>query len=193
MEAACQVDEDQGSCLDEFLSKLQTFHLEFDAYCVRVVKKHDGLYFEDGWFQLRRFYSIWFGGWVSLTYINPKLMSITVLTRWGSEVKYPLNVPPLKRLLVNGSDASGVGSSASDTSFNPRLYPKCFARSYFKEMTAYDVDSGILILPWYAFGESAFANVYSDLVLEDYTGAQYKCHLKFGVDASGEFCCKITL
>ncbi|GAU37908.1 hypothetical protein TSUD_163450 [Trifolium subterraneum] len=183
MEAACQVDEYQGSCLDEFLSKLQTFHLEFDAYCplarlprcfvrefghlvascvilrdpnlnefeVRVLKKHDGLYFEDGWFQLRRFYNIWFGGWVSLTYINPKLMSIAVLTRWGSEVKYPLSVPPLKRLLVNGSDAFEVGSSASDTSFNPRLYPKCFARSYFKELTAYNFD----------------------------------------VDTNGEFCCKV--
>ncbi|GAU39652.1 hypothetical protein TSUD_18330 [Trifolium subterraneum] len=136
MEALQDIDEEHISCLDEFVAKLQTFHMEFDAYSplgrlprsfvrefgnlidrcmvlrdpnlneieVRVVKRPDGLYFEEGWPSLRRIYNIWFGGWVAITYVNPKLLAITVTTQWESEVKYPLHSPPLKFWYV---DAGG--------------------------------------------------------------------------------------
>ncbi|GAU39684.1 hypothetical protein TSUD_320970 [Trifolium subterraneum] len=223
MEALHQIDGEQSPCLDDFVSKLQTFHLEFDAYSplgrlprsfvrefgnlidqyvvlrdpnlneieVRVVKRPDGLYFEEGWLELKKTYNIWFGGWVTITYVNPKLLAITLMTRWESEVKYPLHSPPLKLMLARVGNNHEMDSSSSTTFSSGCLYPKWFLRSYFKELTNYDVHSGILILPWYAFGQSAFAYVYSDLVLEDYTGARYQCNLQFGVDADGEFCCKV--
>jgi hypothetical protein len=46
-------------------------------------------------------------------------------------------------------------------------------------------------LPWYGFGESAFAFVFSDLILVDNAGVQYKCGLKFGVNGSGELSCNV--
>jgi hypothetical protein len=41
-------------------------------------------------------------------------------------------------------------------------------------------------LPWCGFGESAFAHVFSDLILVDNAGNQYMCVLKIDVDSSGE-------
>jgi hypothetical protein len=34
MEALQDIDQEHISCLDEFVAKLQTFHMEFDAYSV---------------------------------------------------------------------------------------------------------------------------------------------------------------
>jgi hypothetical protein len=41
-------------------------------------------------------------------------------------------------------------------------------------------------LPWCGFGESAFAHVFSDLILVDNARNQYMCVLKIDVDSSGE-------
>jgi hypothetical protein len=48
------------------------------------------------------------------------------------------------------------------------------------------------VLPWYCFGESAFAFVFSDLILVDNAGSQYNCDLKFGVNGSGELSCHVS-
>jgi hypothetical protein len=46
------------------------------------------------------------------------------------------------------------------------------------------------VLPWFGFGETAFAFVFSDLVL---VGVQYKCDLKLGVDgAIPELACHVS-
>jgi hypothetical protein len=47
-------------------------------------------------------------------------------------------------------------------------------------------------LPWYEFGQSAFAFVFSDLILTDDGGNQFKCAVKFGVDARGRLSCKVS-
>jgi hypothetical protein len=36
-------------------------------------------------------------------------------------------------------------------------------------------------LPWCGFGKSAFAFVFSDLILVDNAGNQYECNVKIGV------------
>jgi hypothetical protein len=49
------------------------------------------------------------------------------------------------------------------------------------------------VLPWFGFGETAFAFVFSDLVLVDAAGVQYKCDLKLGVDgAIPELACHVS-
>ncbi|MCI38379.1 hypothetical protein A2U01_0059607, partial [Trifolium medium] len=75
---------------------------------VHVMKKSDDLHFEEGWFGLRDVYDIWFGAWVTFTYVNPKLLTISLTTRCGTEVKYPTKV---------GGDR-GLGSSTLTTSSN---------------------------------------------------------------------------
>ncbi|GAU43354.1 hypothetical protein TSUD_283090 [Trifolium subterraneum] len=161
MEALQDIDEEHISCLDEFpLGRLpRSFVREFGNLIdrcvvlrdpnlneieVRVVRRPDGLYFEEGWPSLRRIYNIWFGGWVAFTYVNPKLLAITVRTRWESEVKYPLHSPPLKCMLTRVGNNHGLDSSSSGDFPSGRLFPKCFVRSYFKQLTCYDVQSGIL-------------------------------------------------
>jgi hypothetical protein len=44
-------------------------------------------------------YDIPFSAWVTFTYIDPKLLTIKIVTRWGEEVKYPACNTPLRRLL----------------------------------------------------------------------------------------------
>jgi hypothetical protein len=48
------------------------------------------------------------------------------------------------------------------------------------------------VLPWQGFGDSAFAFVFSDLILVDNSGKQYKCGVKFGVDVGGELACNVS-
>ncbi|WJX12023.1 hypothetical protein P8452_02563 [Trifolium repens] len=69
---------------------------------------------------------------------------------------------------------------------------KSLIRSYVKDLTLYDIHSGVLVLPWQGFGDSAFAFVFSDLILVDNSGKQYKCGVKFGVDVGGELACNVS-
>ncbi|MCH81821.1 hypothetical protein A2U01_0002614, partial [Trifolium medium] len=125
------------------------------------------------------------------TYVNPKLLNISLTTRWGTDVKYPFHDPPLSHMLTRTDSDPKLGSSTLLRSCNGPVLPRSFVCSYLKKLTAYDVESGILVLPWYGFGESAFAFTFSDLVLVDHTGARYPCSINFGVDAQGELACKV--
>ncbi|CAJ2672072.1 unnamed protein product [Trifolium pratense] len=81
-------------------------------------------------------------------------------------------------------------SMVAGVSSNPIVPTRSFTRSYFKKLTSYDVESGILILPWYGFGEFAFAFTFSHIVLVDHIGCRYPCSLEFSVDDDGELACK---
>ncbi|GAU42519.1 hypothetical protein TSUD_376470 [Trifolium subterraneum] len=118
MEALQDIDEEHISCLDEFVAKLQTFHMEFDAYSPLG--------------RLPQSFVREFGNLIDRCVVlrDPNLNEIEVRV-----VRRP-----------DGDFPSG------------RLFPKCFVRSYFNQLTCYDVQSGIL----------------------------------FGVDAGGEFCCKVS-
>ncbi|XP_045831383.1 uncharacterized protein LOC123922734 [Trifolium pratense] len=117
-------------------------------------------------------------------------MSLT--TRWGTDVKYPFHDPPYKHMLVTTGTNSRIGTSTNlRTSSNVLVLPRSFVRTYLKKLTLYDVQSGILVLPWYGFGEFAFAFTFNELVLVDHTGCRYPCHMQFGVDSEGELACKV--
>ncbi|PNX98285.1 hypothetical protein L195_g021527, partial [Trifolium pratense] len=47
------------------------------------------------------------------------------------------------------------------------------------------------VLPWYGFGEFAFAFTFNELVLVDHTGRRYPCRIQFTVDSNGELACKV--
>ncbi|XP_045791435.1 uncharacterized protein LOC123886140 [Trifolium pratense] len=160
---------------------------------VRVLRKCNEMFFEQGWLVLRDFYNLWFGAWLRIRYANPRLLAISLTSRWGIEVPYPLHDPPSKHMLASVGIHSKIGlSTVAGVSSNPVVPPKSFTRSYFKKLTSYDVDSGILILPWYGFGEFAFAFTFSNIVLVDHTGCRYPCSLQFAVDDDGELACKVS-
>jgi hypothetical protein len=66
---------------------------------VRVNKKSNKLYFDEGWSIIKDVYDILLGAWVSFAYVNSKLLLIRLMTRWGTEVEYPSYNPHLKYLL----------------------------------------------------------------------------------------------
>ncbi|XP_045809895.1 uncharacterized protein LOC123904251 [Trifolium pratense] len=163
-----------------------------NEFQVRVLKKCNEMYFEQGWLVLRDFYDIWFGAWVSFTYINLKLLIIRLTTRWGTNVKYPFHDPPHKHMLATTGTNSNIGTSTDlRTSSNVLVLPRSSVRTYLKRLTLYDVQSGILVLPWYGFGEFAFAYTFNELVLVDHVGCRYPCRVQFGVDSEGELACKV--
>ncbi|XP_045802509.1 uncharacterized protein LOC123896121 [Trifolium pratense] len=178
-----------GDLVDEHVILQDPNHNEIE---VRVLKKCSEMTFEQGWTTVRDFYHLWFGGWLSFKYVSPKLLAISLMTRWGNEVVYPFHDPPFKQLLANGGVGPKICSATlPKISSNPFVFPMSFRRSYFKRLTTYDVESGILVLPWYGFGEFAFAFTFSKLVLVDHTGCRYPCSIQFSVDDNGELACKV--
>ncbi|XP_045794032.1 uncharacterized protein LOC123888912 [Trifolium pratense] len=160
---------------------------------VRILKKGSEMYFEQGWMVLRDFYNLWFGAWLKFRYVNPRLLVISLTSRWGIEVPYPLHDPPFKHMLATfGIQPKIDQSTVAGVSSNPIVPTRSFTRSYFKKLTSYDVESGILILPWYGFGEFAFAFTFSHIVLVDHMGCRYPCSLEFSVDDDGELACKVS-
>ncbi|GAU45372.1 hypothetical protein TSUD_89920 [Trifolium subterraneum] len=159
---------------------------------VHVTRKSNKLYFDKGWSELKHIYDLSFGAWVTFGFVNPKFLTIRIITRWGVEVKYPIHSPPLKRLL----DRTDLDNSPSPHLLRPSLnicVPSgSFVRTFVKKITPTDIHYGILVLPWRGFGEFAFAFGYSDLVLVDCLGEHYPCKLTIGVDAEGEYACKVS-
>jgi hypothetical protein len=204
-----------GDQIDSRLMLRDPNHNEFE---IHVTKKSKELYFDDGWFALRDVYDLWFGGWVTFAYVNPKLLTIRLTTRCGTEVEYPTHHPPLKHMLPRIELPLQAPSSTHSVSHN------CFVRSFTKELTFYDMYSGTLvfislslftfftlmtlfmlfynflyyfsllfqILPWFGFGEHVFEFAYSELILIDNVGDHFPCKLKFGVDPEGHLACKIS-
>jgi hypothetical protein len=46
---------------------------------------------------------ILFDAWMTFAYVNPKLLMMRLMTRWGTEIKYPMHSPPLNYLLPKKS------------------------------------------------------------------------------------------
>ncbi|KAK2435967.1 hypothetical protein QL285_020987 [Trifolium repens] len=132
---------------DDFLTAIQTYHLEFDV--------------ENFLGRLPACFVREFG----------KAVSDYVILRDPNHNEFEVHV---------------VRKSAGGTR------QKSLITSYVKDLTLYDIHSGILVLPWQGFGESAFAFVFSDLILVDNGGKQYKCGVKFGLDIGGELACRIA-
>ncbi|KAK2408167.1 putative ureide permease A3 [Trifolium repens] len=172
-----------GETISDYVILRDPFHNEFE---VQVVKKDGEVLLGDGWHSLKSVYDICFGAWVTITYVNSNLLIIKLFTRWGVEFRYPCYNPPLRHLLFRGGTHCKFGSSVVEACSAASTRPKSFVRSYVKELTLYDLHSGTLFLPWCGFGESAFAHVFSDLILVDNAGNQYMCVLKIDVDSSGE-------
>jgi hypothetical protein len=125
-----------GDQIDSHVILRDPNHNEFE---IHVTKKSKELYFDDGWFALRDVYDLWFGGWVTFAYVNPKLLTIRLTTRCGTEVEYPTHRPPLRYLLPKIELPLPAPSSTHSVSQN------CFVRSYTKELTFYDMYSGTLV------------------------------------------------
>jgi hypothetical protein len=108
---------------------------------VRVSKKSNKLYFDEGWSILKRVYDILLGAWVSFAYVNPKLLLIRLMTRWGTEVEYPSFNPPLKYLVNKKASYVRLYKSLSSN-----VSQKSYVHSYVKKITHYDIHSGNLVI-----------------------------------------------
>jgi hypothetical protein len=111
-------------------------HNEFE---IHVTKKSKELYFDEGWSALKDVYDLWFGGWVTFAYVNPKLLTIRLTTRCGAEVEYPTHHPPLRYVLPK------IELPLQAPSSNSSVSQHCFVRSFSKELTFYDLYSGTLV------------------------------------------------
>jgi hypothetical protein len=118
-------------------------HNEFE---VRVVRESGVVYFGDGWHSLKDAYDIRFGAWVTLTYVSPILLAIRVLSRWCIEVGYPNYDPPLRHLLARSDPRCKIGSSVVNICSPGSSRPKTLIRSYVKDLTLYDIHSGVLVI-----------------------------------------------
>jgi hypothetical protein len=125
-----------GDQIDSHVILRDPNHNEFE---IHVTRKSKELYFDDGWFALRDVYDLWFGGWITFAYVNPKLLAIRIITRCGTEVEYPTHDPPLKYLLPR------IESYLQPPSSNHSLSPNSFVRSFSKKVTFYDMYSGTLV------------------------------------------------
>jgi len=58
---------------------------------VEIEKKNDKVYFKHGWLKLKEVYDIKLGAWVSVTYVAPNLLLMTIKDKTGVEISYPNN------------------------------------------------------------------------------------------------------
>ena len=58
-------------------------------------KKKGKIKFIKGWYALRDFYQLRFGGWVKLVYLCPSVFGIKIQDRFGVEVNYHTFDPPM--------------------------------------------------------------------------------------------------
>jgi hypothetical protein len=138
---ACFVRE-FGKDVSEYVILRDPNHNEFE---VQVVKKVNEIYFGDGWHSLKDAYDIKFGAWVSVCYISPVLFTMRVLSRWCFEISYPYYDPPLRHLLARSDSRSGIGSSVMNFCAAGSARQKSLIRSYVKDLTLYDIHSGVLV------------------------------------------------
>jgi hypothetical protein len=138
---ACFVRE-FGKDVSEYVILRDPNHNEFE---VQVVKKVNEIYFGDGWHSLKDAYDIKFGAWVSVCYISPVLFTMRVLSRWCFEISYPYYDPPLRHLLARSDPRSGIGSSVMNFCAAGSARQKSLIRSYVKDLTLYDIHSGVLV------------------------------------------------
>lgn len=69
---------------------------------VKVHRKNGKVYLRDGWADLRDFYKIDRGAWVTLTYVEPNLLDVTISARSGVEISYPNKLlPPMSKMIVS--------------------------------------------------------------------------------------------
>jgi hypothetical protein len=139
---ACFVRE-FGKVVSDYVILRDPNHNEFE---VHVVRKSGEIYFGDGWHSLKDVYDIKFGAWVSVCYISPVLFTMRVLSRWCFEVSYPFYDPPLRHLLARSDAHSGIGSSVMNFCAAGTTRQKSLITSYVKDLTIYDIHSGILVI-----------------------------------------------
>jgi hypothetical protein len=132
-----------GLSISEYIVLRDPNHNEFE---VHVSTKSNETCFDDGWSVLKDVYHIPFGAWVTFTYVTPSLFTIRVNSRWGAEVTYPNNDPPIRRLLARNVGKNGVCSSSLVVSSNVIGRPTPPICSYTKKLTFYDIHSGTLVL-----------------------------------------------
>jgi hypothetical protein len=132
-----------GDAISDYVILRDPCHNEFE---VRVVRESGVIYFGDGWHNLKDAYDIRFGAWVTLTYVSPVLLAIRVLSRWCIEVDYPNYDPPLRHLLARSDPRCRIGSSVVNICSPGSSRPKTLIRSYVKDLTLYDIHSGVLVI-----------------------------------------------
>jgi len=97
---------------------------------VKVHRKNGKVYLRDGWAELKDFYKVGRGAWVTLTYVEPNLLDMTIAERSGFEVDYPNKfLPPMSKMVIP-RDGGPVMR---------------FFRSFVHILSATDISSGYLV------------------------------------------------
>ncbi|KEH16803.1 hypothetical protein MTR_0091s0090 [Medicago truncatula] len=140
---------------------------------VRVHKKRGKVYLRDGWAVLKDVYKIGSHAWVTLTYLESNLMHMIIKDKSGLEVDYPNNgLPPILKRLIPSEGRMVLQ----------------FYRTNVHLLTASDVNSGYLVLPWFGFCEDAMPKTATRLSIIDHYGNVWKCEMVFMKVRNTVFC-----
>jgi len=103
---------------------------------IEVDKKNGKVYFQQGWLRLEELYKIELGAWISLTYVYPNLLLMTIKNRKGVEISYPTNsIPATPKFIDSNGETSLV----------------VFFRTTMKTLTRFDINSGFLVFIVFKF------------------------------------------
>lgn len=101
-----------------------------NMFKVKVHVKNGKVYLRDGWAELKGFYKVDRGAWVTLTYVQPNLLDMTIAERSGVEINYPNKfLPPMSKMIVPREGGSVM-----------RFY-----RSFVHILSDADISSGYLV------------------------------------------------
>jgi MoaA/NifB/PqqE/SkfB family radical SAM enzyme len=132
-----------GNVLSDYVILRDPNHNEFE---VRIVRRSGEMYFGDGWRNLEDAYELYFGGWVTVVYNSPALLTIRVCGRRCLEIVYPSCDPPLRHLLARSDPHCRIGSSVMSICPDGSARPESLIKSYVKDLTLYDVHSVVLVV-----------------------------------------------
>lgn len=100
-------------------------------------------------------------------------MHMTILHRSGFEIQYPISIPPIIRGLITVS---------------PQCNVMRFRLSNVHVLSAADIESGFLALPWSSFSRDAFAKNNSSIPIVDQSRFNWRCTIQFGQEYNRMIC-----
>jgi hypothetical protein len=115
-----------------------------------IQQKEHKLFFTRGWSQLRDFYDIHSGAWITLVYLPIHRFVIHIRDRFGKDITVPIYDPPYKSSLYPDGFQTNINVGFGKFPYFRNLtflghQEQNFKYSYVKHLTADDVSSSFLV------------------------------------------------
>ncbi|XP_045814775.1 uncharacterized protein LOC123908244 [Trifolium pratense] len=166
----------------DFRHKIYRFATLVDPFAnqfeVLVEKINNNIYLTHGWYALKDFYNInCIEAWVTLVYTGRGQFGIILRDRFRAVIDPPKFEPPMKFKLYKsrvGSDF--VADLLEDTNLLSYTHEIGVDDITFeKKLSAYDITTKFLMVPYEEFGEKAFKKKMTTIEIVDDSGNIWKC------------------